>query len=515
MSTAAPVRELHLYRRYFELVAAGRKSIEVRVRHPRLADLAAGDVIRFRIKGTDETCDVSVERVTAYGDFEALLDGEGPANVDPTATREEQLVNIRSIYPEEKEALGALAIEMQLLTVAGDGDTRRERRNALIDQIVARRPVPAAVERAMRTVARDQHLPGLDPSRAYADEAVSIKDNPAGPLPLSLASVPSIVAMMLDQLDPRHGDSVLEVGAGTGYNAALLAEIVGPDGQVVTVDIEPDVALHARTALDKTGYTQVEVIERDGLEGAPEHAPYDRMIATVGIWDIPRAWWAQLRDGGRLVLPFRWRGQTRSVSLVRDGDRLVSDGMELCGFVPIIGQDGERCAELADGTIRVHYDRDQGVDRDLLSGVFSGPPAEVWAEARVGGQEPFDGIWLRATVFDDTVCRLEVTEEALDTGVRRPAIPVRSPALVVGESLAYLILRCEDSDPERPYRLGAAGYGPDAPDLACRLVEHIDAWGTDRDAVPTMTVVPAGAALDGLPAGHGIAKKETAVVLSY
>jgi ASC-1-like (ASCH) protein len=115
MSSAVRVRELNLYRRYFDLVAAGRKSIEVRVRYPHLADLSAGEVIRFRIKGTDETCDVLVKRVTAYDDFEALLDGEGAANVNPTASRDEQLANIRAIYPSEKEALGALAIEMELV----------------------------------------------------------------------------------------------------------------------------------------------------------------------------------------------------------------------------------------------------------------------------------------------------------------------------------------------------------------------------------------------------------------
>ncbi|WP_269857942.1 ASCH domain-containing protein [Streptomyces sp. RPT161] len=113
--TAARVHELNLYRRYFDLVASGRKTIEVRVRYPHLEDLAVGHVIRFRIKGTDETCDVRVKRVTAYQDFEALLDGEGPSNVNPTASRDEQLVNIRSIYPAEKEALGALAIEVELL----------------------------------------------------------------------------------------------------------------------------------------------------------------------------------------------------------------------------------------------------------------------------------------------------------------------------------------------------------------------------------------------------------------
>ncbi|MFJ9564490.1 ASCH domain-containing protein [Streptomyces fuscichromogenes] len=114
MSSTARVRELNLYREYFDLVAAGAKTIEVRVRYPHLADLAAGDVIRFRIKGTDETCEVKAQRVTEYADFEALLDGEGPSHINPTATRDEQLANIRVIYPPEKEALGALAIEIRL-----------------------------------------------------------------------------------------------------------------------------------------------------------------------------------------------------------------------------------------------------------------------------------------------------------------------------------------------------------------------------------------------------------------
>lgn len=114
-STTARVHELNLYRRYFDLVAAGRKTTEVRVKYPRLEAMAAGDTIRFRIKGTDETCSVRVEEVTEYPDFEALLDGEGPANVNPVVSRDEQLANIRSIYPPEKEALGALAIRIKLI----------------------------------------------------------------------------------------------------------------------------------------------------------------------------------------------------------------------------------------------------------------------------------------------------------------------------------------------------------------------------------------------------------------
>ncbi|MFI1712670.1 ASCH domain-containing protein [Streptomyces litmocidini] len=109
----ARVRELNLYRQYFELLAAGTKTIEVRVKHPHLADLTAGDTIRFRIKDTDEACDVQALRFTEYPDLEALLDGEDPTNIDPTAARHRQLANIRAIYPPEKEALGALAVEIQ------------------------------------------------------------------------------------------------------------------------------------------------------------------------------------------------------------------------------------------------------------------------------------------------------------------------------------------------------------------------------------------------------------------
>ena len=149
--------------------------------------------------------------------------------------------------------------------------TADQLRNRLVDEILAERRVPATVERAMRTVPRDAFLPGLALENAYTDQAVTIKDNPGKPLPLSCASVPSVVAVMLEQLDARAADDVLEIGAGTGYNAALLAEIAN-HGSVTTVDIDSDVALHARTRLNAAGYEHVTVIERDGLLGAPENA---------------------------------------------------------------------------------------------------------------------------------------------------------------------------------------------------------------------------------------------------
>ncbi|MFE1507819.1 methyltransferase, FxLD system [Streptomyces sp. NPDC058726] len=396
-----------------------------------------------------------------------------------------------------------------------DTPTLDDLRNQLVDEIIAKRPLPATIEHALRTVRRDLHLPGLDPATAYTNRAVTIKDNPNGPLALSCASVPSTVAMMLAQLDPQPGDHILEIGAGTGYNAALLAELVGPDGQITTIDIDPGVALHARQALNRTDYEHVRVMERDGLKGAPEHAPYTRVIATVGLWDIPASWWQQLADGGRLVLPLRWRGQTRSVALTRHGNTLVSDDMELCGFVPIIGQHGEHTTELAHGTVRLHHDQDQPIDPDQLAEVFSTPLTELWSQARVGSEETFDGIWLRATASDDAVCRIEVTNKALAEGVRRPAIPSRSPALVSGSSLAYLIAERDNADLERPSRLGAAGYGPDAIALAQSLISHVTNWSTDRAAAPHMTIHPAETPDGALPNGHVIDKADSRMVLLF
>jgi ASC-1-like (ASCH) protein len=112
--TTAPAiraREMNLYRRYFDLVADGRKTIEVRVRYPNLRNLAPGDHIRF-VCGRDD-CLTRVKRVTLYPSFEQMLDTEGPANVNPDSPRDQQLANIRRIYGPEKEALGVLAIEIE------------------------------------------------------------------------------------------------------------------------------------------------------------------------------------------------------------------------------------------------------------------------------------------------------------------------------------------------------------------------------------------------------------------
>ncbi|ANW18169.1 methyltransferase domain-containing protein [Streptomyces clavuligerus] len=123
-----------------------------------------------------------------------------------------------------------------------------------------------------------------------------------GQVPTSSASMPSVVFRMLRDLDAHPGDRVLEVGTGTGWNAALLAHRTGAQN-VVTIEVDRTVAERARTTLERFG-TAVRVIHGDGYAGHPEDAPYDRIIATAGVRHIPFTWVAQTRPGGLIVVPW-------------------------------------------------------------------------------------------------------------------------------------------------------------------------------------------------------------------
>jgi protein-L-isoaspartate(D-aspartate) O-methyltransferase len=216
-------------------------------------------------------------------------------------------------------------------------DEIQVRQQALVDQLEKEDYITtSAVEQAFLSVPRHLFLPGEPLDNVYADRSVIIRRDAEG-RPTSSSSQPAIMAIMLEQLDLKPGQRVLEIGAGTGFNAALIASIVGPDGAVVTVDIQPDLVKGAREALDRAGYGWVQVIVGDGGYGYPEGAPYDRIILSVASSVIAPAWREQLAQGGRLVLPLALPGGQKSVALQRREQELVSISAKRCGFMSLQG----------------------------------------------------------------------------------------------------------------------------------------------------------------------------------
>ena len=202
-----------------------------------------------------------------------------------------------------------------------------------VDGLVGRGVVRSAgVERAFRRVPRHRFVErfwvgrdsaydvGADGWSAealglvYADEALITRRDAEGN-PTSSASQPSVVAMMLEALDLEPGMRVLEIGAGTGYNAALMAEVVGDPRLVTTIDIDPDVVAQTRGLLAGAGYGAVAVVCGDGALGHAASAPFDRVVATVGCSDISWDWVEQMNPDGLLLVPLDHGGSHPLVRL--------------------------------------------------------------------------------------------------------------------------------------------------------------------------------------------------------
>jgi protein-L-isoaspartate(D-aspartate) O-methyltransferase len=149
-------------------------------------------------------------------------------------------------------------------------------------------------------------------------------------------SAPYLIAGMLRELDLAAGLRVLEIGAGSGYHAALMAALVGPSGSVVTVDIDADLAERTRSRLNRLGYRTVRVAAADGTEGVPGNI-FDRIVATVGCVDVAAAWRDQLRDHGVLMVPLLHGGAHPRVRLRKTAGGLAGEVVGYSGFVAIQG----------------------------------------------------------------------------------------------------------------------------------------------------------------------------------
>jgi protein-L-isoaspartate(D-aspartate) O-methyltransferase len=389
----------------------------------------------------------------------------------------------------------------------------------------------AAVQAAFLAVPRHLFVPELDPAVAYQDEALVIKYGEDG-LPVSSSSQPAMMAIMLEQLGLLPGHRVLEIGTGTGYNAAVMAHIVGPEGAVVTVDIDADLIARARASLAEAGFSQVRASCADGGYGDPRDAPFDRIIVTAGAWDIAPAWLDQLAPGGRLVLPLSVRGIQLSVGLARQDDYWVATSAFRCGFVRMTGAFADpepfRPLGLAPG-LYVQTDDGRVLDLGELAAALSGPASDAGAGVRARSRDELSDLDLWLTLTQPGLARLTIMETAasraqvgpllpfgglagepapldLPTPADQPA-PPELPGLgvggLVGVRPARSMLASSGPRPaleQRAYpgEIVLRGYGPGGPALAGYLGRQVSAWdklGRPGTADLALTVWPASTEL--------------------
>ena len=192
------------------------------------------------------------------------------------------------------------------------------------------------VEEAMRRVPREEFLPESLRDEAYVDTPLPIGEG-------QTISAPHMVAIMVEQLDLKRGHKVLEIGAGSGYHAAVCAEIVAPDGHIYTIERISSLASFAESNLKKTGYANlVTVIFADGTKGLPEHAPYDRIFVAAAAPDVPSPLAEQLADGGKMLVPVGGKFYQDLIRVERTGKKFLKENLGGCVFVPLIGEYGYR-----------------------------------------------------------------------------------------------------------------------------------------------------------------------------
>ena len=188
-----------------------------------------------------------------------------------------------------------------------------------------------AVLKAMERVPRELFVPIAERNKAYMDIALAIGEG-------QTISQPYIVALITEALRLQPTDRVLEVGAGSGYQAAVLAELV-PDSKIVTVELVRSLAQRARETLDRNGYMNVIVEDATEILGCPERGPYEAIVVSAAVPSLSPSLIAQLTVGGRMVVPVGDRDQQELICVLRTGEGVSLRMLGPCRFVPLLGRE--------------------------------------------------------------------------------------------------------------------------------------------------------------------------------
>lgn len=408
------------------------------------------------------------------------------------------------------------------MTQTADAERAARLRDELTDELVAGgRIVSPALDAAFRTVPREVFVPADTPLDVVysVDNSVVTKTDEHG-VPVSSISATYIQARMIEMAGVEPGMTVLEVGSG-GYNAALLAEVVGTAGHVVSIDIDAEITDRARALLERAGYGgHVTVLQADAEHPVPGFGAFDRILVTVGAWDIPPVWSDQLAPDGVLVVPLRMNGVTRTIAFRRDGDHLVSADVELAGFVPMQGrgEHPERTFLLPapDGShVKLQFDTGAPERIGMLDGALANEPVSVWSGVTFPNGVSFADLHLWLAAFLPGFCRIGA---APDTALARELGKTWFPfGAVAGDSFAYLAVRPRPAAEGPGIEFGATGYGAHAFTAAAALSEQIQAWDRGpRTCEPTFAFWPLDSDVGQLPGRSTVLpKRHGAVSISW
>ncbi len=396
------------------------------------------------------------------------------------------------------------------------------------------------VEAAFLQVPRHLFLPGEPLDTVYSDVAIVVRRGEEGAW-TSSSSQPAIMAIMLEQLDLQPGQRVLEIGTGSGFNAALIGSMVGREGKVVTIDIQSDLVEYARECLDGAGYEWVQTAAGDGGYGFPDGAPYDRIILTVGSAVIAPAWREQLAPDGRLVLPLdvgTGGGMQVSVAFRRQGEELVSVSVTGCGFMMLQGAFAPagpvRTPVGPDPRLFISTPQEPAVPEERLADWLDDPRNDWATGVRVSVRQVLDGLPIWLVAHEPGFAHLSAMGELADRDVIPPLFgfggewkSVHTVALVQTDGWAALMrppgqaVPLEDmnelgADPT-PFELYVRQLGP-GERAARRLLEIVQGWdqaGKPGSASLHLRAIPTETEYSPRPGEYLLEKPWTNLAISY
>ncbi|WP_329159827.1 methyltransferase, FxLD system [Streptomyces sp. NBC_01717] len=408
--------------------------------------------------------------------------------------------------------------------VPGEPPEAIERREQMADRVIAGAWAPSPpIQQALRSVPRHRFTPESPLRTAYHSNLAVVTEYNDLAQVTSSVSAAWLQADMAEHLHLAEGMTVFEGGSG-GYNAELIAHVVGPTGRVITVDLAPYVVRRTRRLTAEAGSGRVTAVLGSASDGAVEHMPrggFDAAVITYNCWDIAPAWRDQLADGRYLVLPLEVHDYTRAIAFQKHGPVLRATDFTFCGFIRDRGPAARAvpAVDLADGELQLRFPDGVPAETTGLDDALAGPRHEVATGVTVAGNESFETLQLFLATTLPGFSRLARNRDQ-SSGIT--ALPKGSDAAAItaAGSLAYLTHVLVQDGPTAEQRRSeflAHGFGPSGPALAEQLTFAVRRWDVHERAhgYPQLEVHPTGTPDTELPAGHVLDKTHNRLVWTW